>query len=233
MRVCASECVCVCVCECAMPVFFSPVPDNVGVGPACAGILHVRTERRDLSPSPSGSRSGSACNELACSVVLQMLIYFNMFYFPCWCFSSICMLEVKFAYLPGYYQGLEISGIVLVSIVEILRLYLGYFGNLHENVSSLCFFCVLTPSFQLPVLLFLVTDQGALILPLERAVHLLLLAAALAQMAAAALALRAMTRKLTLLFHLRQLAKVDSFGVGHAAAPALGLGVAYRRVTVT
>ncbi|XP_077418018.1 transmembrane protein 17A [Vanacampus margaritifer] len=212
-----------------MPVFYSPVPDDVGVGRACAGILHGRTERRDLSPSPSVSRSG--CNEVACSVALQMLIYFNMFYFPCWCFSSVCMLEVKFAYLPGYYQGLEISGIVLISIVEILRLYLGYLGNLHENVSRLCCFCVLTLSFQLPPLLFLVTDEGALILPLERAVHFLLLALALAQMAAAALALRTMTRKLTLLFHLRQLAKVDSFG--HSAAPALGLGAAYRRVTAT
>ncbi|XP_051925062.1 transmembrane protein 17A isoform X1 [Hippocampus zosterae] len=221
-----------------MPVFYSPVPHtvgNVGVGPAHTGTSHVDKERRDLSPSPSVSRSALPCGGgLPCDVALHMLIYFNVFYLPCWWFSSVCMLQVKFAYLPGYYQGLLISGIALVTIVEIVRLYLGYFGNLHENVAWLCCFCVLTVSFQLPVLLFFVTDEGVLILPLERAVHSLLLAAALAQIAAAALALRIMTRKLTLLFHLRQIAKVDSFGhAASAGAPVLGLGLAYRRVTVS
>ncbi|XP_057686926.1 transmembrane protein 17A isoform X2 [Corythoichthys intestinalis] len=66
----------------------------------------------------------------------QMLIYFNLFYLPLWCLSSVCMLEIKFVYLPGYYQGLLITGIVLVTILELLRLYLGYFGNLEENPSK-------------------------------------------------------------------------------------------------
>ncbi|XP_077456037.1 transmembrane protein 17A [Stigmatopora argus] len=202
-----------------MPVFYSAVPDDIGAGPAHAATSALSRERCDLSPSRS------VASQVSCDLPLQMLIYFNVFYLPLWCLSSVCMLEVKFTYLPGYYQGLVITGIVLVTIVELLRLYLGYFGNLEENVPALSFFCVLTLAFQLPVLLFFVTDQGLAILPLERAVHILFLAFALAECLAAGRALRTLTRKLTLLFHLRQMAKVESFG--HAGAPVLGL--AYRQ----
>lgn len=34
-------------------------------------------------------------NELVSHLPLQMLLYFNMFYFPCWWFSAVFMLEVK------------------------------------------------------------------------------------------------------------------------------------------
>ena len=34
-------------------------------------------------------------NELVSSLPLQMLLYFNMFYFPCWWFSAVFMLEAK------------------------------------------------------------------------------------------------------------------------------------------
>lgn len=64
--------------------------------------------------------------------------------------------------------------------------------------------------FQLPVLLFFLTDEGIIILPLERAVHSLYLLFLLAQILASFLALRTMTQKLTRLFHLRQFGKVDS-----------------------
>ncbi|XP_057686927.1 transmembrane protein 17A isoform X3 [Corythoichthys intestinalis] len=206
-----------------MPIFYSPVPDDISTGLAYVGTSvlsdHVRSERCDLSPSRA------VANEVSCNLPLQMLIYFNLFYLPLWCLSSVCMLEIKFVYLPGYYQGLLITGIVLVTILELLRLYLGYFGNLEENVPALSCFCVLTFAFQLPILLFFVTDEGLAILPLERAVHILFLAFALAENLAAGLALRTLTRKLTLLFHLRQMAKVESSG--HAGAPVLGL--AYRR----
>ncbi|XP_061672037.1 transmembrane protein 17A [Syngnathoides biaculeatus] len=198
-----------------MPIFYSPVSDNVGAGLAYVGTSvlseHVHRERRDLS----------LANEVACDLPLQMLIYFNVFYFPCWWLSSICMLEVKFAYLPGYYQGLLITGIVLITLVELLRLYLGYFGNLQENVSALSCFCVVTFLFQVPVLLFMVTDEAALVLPLERAIHWLFLSLLLAQSLAAGLAVHRMSRKLTVLFHLGQLTKVRSrFGTA---------GLAYRR----
>ncbi|XP_061526997.1 transmembrane protein 17A [Phycodurus eques] len=208
-----------------MPVFYSPVGDNAYVGTSVLSE-HVHRERRDLSPSHS------VANEVACDVPLQMLIYFNVFYFPCWWLSSVCMLEVKFAHLPGYYQGLLIAGIVLITLGELLRLYLGYFGNLEENVPALSSFCVLTFLFQLPVLLFMLTDEDAVVLPLERAVHLLFVGTLLAQSLAAGLAVRRMSRKLTLLFHLGQPAQVRP-RFGHAGLAAYRRAVAPARARAT
>lgn len=55
-------------------------------------------------------------------------------------FLDLCQLQVKmcfffqFHYLPGYYQALLITGVVLLTVVEVVRLYLGYVGNLREKV---------------------------------------------------------------------------------------------------
>lgn len=80
-----------------------------------------------------------------------------------------------------------------------------------HQVPELSAFWLLSFMFQLPVLLFFLTDEGIILLPLERAVHSLYLLFLLAEILASFLAVRTMTRKLTLLFHLRQFAKVESF----------------------
>ncbi|XP_047197354.1 transmembrane protein 17A isoform X2 [Hippoglossus stenolepis] len=190
-----------------MPVFYSPVPENLQMGLAYMGgsvFTNNRTADSDLTRE---QEDALVVNELVSHLPLQMLLYFNMFYFPCWWFSAVFMLEVKFYHLPGYYQALLITGMILLTVIEVVRLYLGYIGNLKEK---------------LPVLLFFLTDEGILILPLERAVHSLYLLFLLAQILASFLALRTMTRKLTLLFHLRQFGKVES--LRHAGmSPVHGL----------
>lgn len=91
-----------------------------------------------------------------------------------------------------------------------------------HQVLELAAFWLLSFMFQLPVLLFFLTDEEIIILPLERAVHSIYLFFLLAQILASFLALRTMTRKLTLLFHLRQFGKVDS--LRHAGmSPIYGL----------
>uniref|UniRef100_A0A8C6U135 Zgc:112294 n=1 Tax=Neogobius melanostomus TaxID=47308 RepID=A0A8C6U135_9GOBI len=182
-----------------MPVFYSPVPENLHMGLAYMGSS-VFTNNRTAD-----------INELVSHLPLQMLLYFNMFFFPCWWFSSVFMLDVKYEYLAGYYQGLLITGIVLLTIVEVTRLYLGYMGNLMEKVPELAAFWVLSFTFPLPVLLFFLTDEDTLILPLERATHSLYLLFVLAELLASFLALRTMTRKLLLLFHLRRLGRSSGF----------------------
>ncbi|XP_054630182.1 transmembrane protein 17A isoform X4 [Dunckerocampus dactyliophorus] len=186
-----------------MPVFYSPVPENVRVGLAYVGTSVLTNNR---TADSKDQEEHSVVNELVSHLPLQMLLYFNMFYFPCWWFSSVFMLQLKYEFLPAYYQGLLITGVVLLTLIEVLRLYLGYVGNLEEK---------------LPVILFFLTDEEILILPLERAVHALYLTFLLAQILAAMLALRRMTRKLTLLFHLRQLGKADGFG--RRSTPVYGL----------
>ncbi|KAM4616307.1 transmembrane protein 17A [Polymixia lowei] len=194
-----------------MPVFYAPVPQNVRMGLAYVGGSVFTNNRTADSDFTREQEDRSVVNELVSHLPLQMLLYFNMFYFPCWWFSAVVMLEVKFYHLPGYYQALLITGMILLTVVEVARLYLGYIGNLKEKVPELAAFWLLSFTFQLPVLLFFLTDEGTIILPLERAVHSIYLSFLLAQILAAFLALQTLTRKLTLLFHLRQFGEVESF----------------------
>uniref|UniRef100_A0A8C5GNW1 Transmembrane protein 17A-like n=1 Tax=Gouania willdenowi TaxID=441366 RepID=A0A8C5GNW1_GOUWI len=187
-----------------MPVFYSPVPENLHMGLAYVGgsvFTNNRTADSDFTREQE---------DLVSHLPLQMLLYFNMFYFPCWWFSAVFMLDVKFYHLEDYYQALLITGIVLLTVIEVVRLYLGYIGNLKEKVPELAAFWLLTFTLQLPVVLFFLTDEDTIILPLERAVHSLYLVFLLTQIFASFLALRTMTRKLILLFHLRQFGKVEN-----------------------
>ncbi|KAM8866243.1 transmembrane protein 17A [Synchiropus picturatus] len=207
-----------------MPVFYSPESLHMGLAYVGTSVLANNSRSAD-SVAPRGRQEPAVVNTLASHLPLQMLLYFNLFYFPCWWFSSVFMLQVKFQYLPAYYQGLLVTGVVLLTVVEVARLYLGYVGNLKEKVPELAAFWLLSFMFQLPILLFFLTDEETLILPLERAVHALYLLFLLAQILASFLALRAMTRKLTVLFHLRQLGKVQN--LRHARAMSATYGLPY------
>lgn len=44
------------------------------------------------------------------------------------------VLAFQFHYLQGYYQALLITGVALLTVVEVVRLYLGYAGNLRKKV---------------------------------------------------------------------------------------------------
>lgn len=78
------------------------------------------------------------------------------------------------------------------------------------KVPELAAFLLISLAFQLPILLFFLTDEGLIILPLEQAVHALYLAFLLGEVLSSFVALRVMTRKLTLQFHLRQFRPVDT-----------------------
>ncbi|XP_003975244.2 transmembrane protein 17A [Takifugu rubripes] len=192
-----------------MPVFYSPVHE-IQLSLALIGGSVFANNRTADSDLPGEREETSVASEQASHLPLQMLLYFNGFYFPCWWLSTVFMLDVKFHYLPGYYQALLITGVVLLTVVEVVRLYLGYVGNLREKVPALAAFWLLSFTIQLPVVLFFLTDEETIILPLERAVHSLYLIFLLTQILASLWALRKMTRKLTLLFHLRQFGRVDS-----------------------
>ncbi|XP_072289395.1 transmembrane protein 17A isoform X2 [Eucyclogobius newberryi] len=171
-----------------MPVFHSPLPENLHMGLAYMGSS-VFTNNRTADSDYPREQERTLVNELMSHLPLQMLLYFNMFYFPCWWFSAVFMLNVK--------------------------------------VPELAAFWVLSFTFPVPVLLFFLTDEDTLILPLERATNSMYLLFVLAELTASFLALRTMTRKLLLLFHLRQLGKVESL------RPAYGLALPYHRGVLT
>ncbi|KAJ8877150.1 hypothetical protein PR048_021603 [Dryococelus australis] len=63
-----------------------------------------------------------------------MSLYFNVFFFPFWFITLIAILQVKYDCLSSMYHFITVSVIVAVVIIECLRLYLGYLGNLAEQV---------------------------------------------------------------------------------------------------
>ncbi|XP_064209697.1 transmembrane protein 17A [Anguilla rostrata] len=188
-----------------MPVYYTPIPRNLRLGLAYAsGSVFGNNRTGD-----SQEQNDNSANEVVSHLPLQMLMYFNAFFFPFWWISEVFMLELKFDLLPRYYQCLLVAGMVLLTIFEGLRLYLGYVGNLKEKVPELAGFWLLSFLFQLPILLFFLTDEGILILPLERAVHSVYLVFVLSELLAAFLALRTVSRKLSLQFHLGQFRRAE------------------------
>ncbi|XP_074700377.1 transmembrane protein 17B-like isoform X6 [Strix aluco] len=148
---------------------------------AFSGSLFINNKTRDSG----AAHTYHPAHEVLASLPLQMMLYFNVYYFPVWCLAEGIMLQLKF---------LLVAAFLILSVAEGSRLYLGYVGNLQEK---------------LPLLLFLLTDSRVILLPLELALHSLLLAFLVAEMAAAFLALKTMSKQLAAQFYLRQL-KVGS-----------------------
>ena len=90
------------------------------------------------------------------SLPLQMLLYFNVCFFPCWLFSLTFILPVLAA-TPNNTQHLILLVFTFVfkAVIELVRLYLGYAGNLAERMPELTAFCLLTIIFQIPLSIFI------------------------------------------------------------------------------
>ncbi|XP_075440726.1 transmembrane protein 17 [Ascaphus truei] len=139
--------------------------------------------------------------DVVSSLPLQMSLYFNTFYFPLWWICDFLLLQLKFPLLPDYYKFLLVTLLILMSVIELIRLYLGHSGNLQEKVPELAGFWLLSLLLQLPLLLFLLCDPGLEPLPLEVAAHGILTAFLLCQIPLSSLTLRRTTRRLAGRFH--------------------------------
>uniref|UniRef100_A0A8C1R0U3 Zgc:112294 n=1 Tax=Cyprinus carpio TaxID=7962 RepID=A0A8C1R0U3_CYPCA len=190
-----------------MPVFYTPIPQNLRVGLAnVSGSVFINNRTRDSGDfrDPYQDNEGETSSKHNAN-------------------------DSTFSYLPAYYQCLLVTGLVLISIFEVLRVYLGYVGNLKEKVPELAGFWLISFLFQLPIILFFITDEDTIILPLERAVHSLYLTFLLGELLASFLALRVMTRKLTQQFHMRQFGPVQGLHTAETL-PLFGLPYGGRSV---
>ncbi|XP_060113562.1 transmembrane protein 17 isoform X1 [Heteronotia binoei] len=149
-------------------------------------------------------------NELVSNLPLQMSLYFNLCFFPFWWVSSVVMLQLKYPVLPDYYKFILVTIMIISSLIEVIRLYLGYMGNLQEKVPELAGFWLLSLFLQLPLILFLLLNEGLKIQPLERAVHVVFVAFLVFQVVAAFLALKKMVNQLATRFRLREFDRLDN-----------------------
>uniref|UniRef100_UPI0037E81101 transmembrane protein 17B n=1 Tax=Semicossyphus pulcher TaxID=241346 RepID=UPI0037E81101 len=138
------------------------------------------------------------------SLHLQMSLYFNMWFFPLWWISETVMLHLKYPVLPDYYKFILVTVLILMTLIEAIRLFLGYAGNLQEKVPELAGFWLLSILLQFPLILFQLFNEAILIQPLERGVHIVLALFILSQALSGFVALRDMIRHTESQFHLRQ-----------------------------
>ncbi|XP_050762822.1 transmembrane protein 17B-like [Gymnogyps californianus] len=179
----------------------TPLPPNLRRGLAVfSSSLFINNKTWDSG----AAHTYHPAHEVLASLPLQMMLYFNVYYFPVWCLAEGMMLQLKYHLLPWHYQFLLAAAFLILSLAEGSRLYLGYVGNLQEKVPELAGFLLLSFLIQLPLLLFLLTDSHIIRLPLEMAMHSLFLAFLVAEITAAFLALKTMTKQLAARFYLRQ-----------------------------
>ncbi|XP_014820279.1 PREDICTED: transmembrane protein 17-like [Calidris pugnax] len=188
------------------------------------GLMEQTRNDKDFSLSTD--------NEILSSLPLQMSLYFNVYFFPFWWLSAVVMLHVKYPVLSDYYKFILVTIMILTSLIEIIRLYLGYMGNLQEKVPELAGFWLLTLLLQLPIILFLLFNEGLIILPLERAVHIVFALFLMFQVVAAFVTLKRMVNKLATHFRLNEFDQLEehpgpdfySLGKEGRAVPLAGRG---------
>ena len=73
-------------------------------------------------------------NEIVSDLPLQMALFFNVCYFPASLIISIVITTVKYYHLNYLYKFVLVTVLVAATVIEIIRLYLGYLGNLTEKV---------------------------------------------------------------------------------------------------
>ncbi|XP_074743402.1 uncharacterized protein LOC141951271 isoform X1 [Strix uralensis] len=99
---------------------------------AFSGSLFINNKTRDSG----AAHTYHPAHEVLASLPLQMMLYFNVYYFPVWCLAEGIMLQLKYHLLPWHYQFLLVAAFLILSVAEGSRLYLGYVGNLQEKVST-------------------------------------------------------------------------------------------------
>ncbi|NWT88527.1 TMM17 protein, partial [Lanius ludovicianus] len=147
--------------------------------------------------------------EILSSLPLQVSLYFNVYFFPFWWLITVAILYLKYPDLPDYYKAILVTIMILVSLTELIRLYLGYAGNLQERVPELTAFWLLTLFPQLPIILFLLFNENLKIHSLERAVHIIFAAFLSFQVVPAYFTLKRMVRVHAARFRLTELHRLE------------------------
>ncbi|NWS58165.1 TMM17 protein, partial [Chunga burmeisteri] len=166
----------------------------------------VFTDSHRPAPQYRGHR---ADNEIVSSLPLQMSLYFNVYFFPFWWLSTVVMLHLKYLVLSDYYKFILVTIMILASLIEVIRLYLGYMGNLQEKVPELAGFWLLSLLLQLPIILFLLFNESLKTQPLERAVHIIFALFLTFQVIAAFVTLKRMVNRLATDFRLHEFSQLE------------------------
>ncbi|XP_054275584.1 uncharacterized protein LOC128994811 [Macrosteles quadrilineatus] len=94
-------------------------------------------------------------NEITSNFPLQIALFFNLAFLPVWLTTIGVMLPLKYCRLPDLYKIILVITLVAAITIEITRLYMGYLGNLTENIPGMPGFWMLSLLLQAPLQLLL------------------------------------------------------------------------------
>ncbi|KAK0054138.1 transmembrane protein 17B [Biomphalaria pfeifferi] len=149
-------------------------------------------------------------HEYVTNLPLQMLLYFNCFYFPFWFIGSLVILDLKWQPLDELYRIVLVAIYIVYFIIEIVRLYLGYLGNLMERVPELAGSWLLTLLLTTPLILLLLINDNAIVLPFERALHIIMTIMVILEVIIGYFAIRAMVNYQVTKYHLQQFTDLEN-----------------------
>ncbi|XP_056630963.1 transmembrane protein 17-like isoform X1 [Diorhabda sublineata] len=86
---------------------------------------------------------------------LQMGLYFNVVLIPVWIIFIFLFINKNYWHYDELYRYLSLTVVCIVVCVEMLRLYLGYEGNLKDKIPELAGFWMLSVLLQFPLQGFL------------------------------------------------------------------------------
>lgn len=113
--------------------------------------------------------------EIISSFPLQMAIYFNLCIYPMHLINLCLSLYFKHKLLTVTYQVIAFSACLVHLGSEGVRLGLGFYGNLSENMSALFGFLITSIIIQIPLTMFLTVNRSFMNLPLEYVFYILIL----------------------------------------------------------
>ncbi|KAL4223006.1 Transmembrane protein 17 [Mactra antiquata] len=151
-------------------------------------------------------------NDYVTNLPLQMAVYFNIYFCPFWILVTIVGFELKYDHISVLYKITLMAVYITYTIIEVIRLYIGYIGNLMERVPELAGFWLLTLLIQLPLILLLTLNEDAKILPMERAVNIIELIFVVFEVICGYVAIRIMVNYQVTKFHLRQFTDLEQMG---------------------
>lgn len=149
------------------------------------------------------------------SLPLQMLLYFNVCFFPCWLFSLTFILPCLAPKSGTEPVILLVFAFAAKAIIEFVRLYLGYAGNLAERMPELTAFSLTTIIFQIPLSIFLliyplVREGIGVRMPLIAAVEIIYIVFLIFEGIFGVYAVRIMVAAQSSRFHYRQFEEILS-----------------------
>ncbi|KAG5899907.1 hypothetical protein JTB14_002459 [Gonioctena quinquepunctata] len=98
-------------------------------------------------------------NEVLSNLPLQMALYFNVVFAPIWAIVILLFLERNYHSYNELYKYVTVTIVATIILVEILRLYLGYEGNLKDKIPELAGSWMLSLLLQFPLQAYLLFNQ--------------------------------------------------------------------------